>query len=569
MKVWKTAACDAARAAALARETGLPPGIAAVLSARGIADAAAADRFLNPRLSEVADPGLIPGVDAAVVRILAALRNRESISVYGDYDVDGVTGSAVLAGVLRRLGGRVSVFLPERLQDGYGFTVPPLLRCLARDEPRLIITVDCGTGSDEAVAEALRRGVEVIVTDHHEPPPRPAPALALVNPHLGAPPALEVLAGVGVAFKVCHALLKQARALGLPGAAALDLREWLDLVAVGTVGDIVPLTGENRILVRHGIARLNASPSLGLKALAAVAGLKGPLTAHHIGYQLAPRLNAAGRLGGAEEALKLLMTDSKSEAEALAKDLDEANQERRTIEDSIRSEAEAELASAFSADQHFGLVSGRDGWHVGTIGIVASRITSRFYRPCVIIGFDEDGRGRGSCRSVQAVDILAVLEECKDLLVTFGGHRMAAGLTIERANLEPFRERFNRQCRVRWDGDSHPSVPIDAWVALSEMDRSFVDTLEKLQPFGHGNPAPVWGVRGVRLAGEARPVGRDGSHLKLSILGSGCRMDAIAFRMGATEIPAEFDLACQVGWNTFRGESSLQLTVQAVRAPLE
>jgi len=293
---WVTAEADAEAAAELSRELDLARPVAHVLVSRGYRTAAEAEAFLNPRLSDLSDPFLIPGVDAAVERILHAIDRGEQIAVYGDYDADGVTGAALLVLVLEAMGGKARAFLPERVRDGYGFNVGPLRRCIDRIEPGLIVTVDCGTNACRAAEEAGREGVDVIVTDHHEPGQQCAPALAVINPKLAGLEAVEMLAGVGVAFKLCHALVKSALDAGKPGAAELDLRDFLDLVAVGTVADVAPLTGENRTLVRHGLARLNARPRLGMRALWDAAGAPRRISAYHIGFVLGPRINAAGRM---------------------------------------------------------------------------------------------------------------------------------------------------------------------------------------------------------------------------------------------------------------------------------
>jgi single-stranded-DNA-specific exonuclease len=563
---WKTVKADAARTDALAREMSLPPPVASLLVARGLADAAAASRFLNPRLSDLSDPFLVPGMDAAVQRLVAALRAGERIAVFGDYDADGITATALYVTVLRRLGGRAVAFLPNRVTDGYGLSAATVERCLAAHNPGVLLTADCGTGAGDAVRRAAEAGVDTIVTDHHEPGPGVTSARAVVNPKLGAPPGMGDLAGVGVAFKLCHGLVKRCREEGVGAAADVDLRDWLDWVALGTVADVVPLTGENRILVRHGLARLNATPCVGLRRLIEVAGIKGPLECGHIGFALGPRLNAAGRMASADPALELLLTEDAGRAGALAVELDQANRERKDTEEAIARAAVEEIDSAFDGGRDFAIVVGRDDWHVGTVGIVASRLVQRYGRPAVVVGFDSGtGQGRGSCRSISNLDIVAALGECADLLLGFGGHKMAAGLTMEAAKLDLFRERFGRVCARRLRGlDLRPTQDIDGWIGLGDADTAFVEAVDRLRPFGIGNPTPVWGVEGVTVRGSPRIVGRN--HLRMTVAAGGKAMPAIGFGLGERPLPGgAMDLAFELRLNTFGGYCAPELHVRDFR----
>ena len=532
-KRWCTVEADADAAGTLAREAGLPAPVAAILVSRGITDAAQADRFLNPRLSDMSDPFLVAGMQAAVERVAGALLANERIAVFGDYDADGITATALLVSVLNALGAEATWFLPNRLTDGYGLTVGALERCMDAHRPELIITVDCGTSSADAVESARRRGVDIVVTDHHETSGAPVDAAAVVNPVLGANEEAAHLAGVGVCFKLCHALLKHLLTDAPERVKGVDLRDWLHLVAIGTVADIVPITGENRTLVRHGLARLNAGAGgIGLTALKRAAGMKGAMNCYHIGFVIGPRLNAPGRLGAPDPALELLLTGDPARASALADELESANGQRRRTEDTIRAEAEAELQESFDARKDFGLVVGREGWHAGTIGIVASRLCSRYGRPAVVVAFDEEGMGKGSCRSIDGVDMLAALEDCADDLTSFGGHKMAAGLVMERAKLDGFRSRFNEVCAAQLAGrDLRRSQSIDAWIDLADADARLLAALDILRPFGTGNPMPVLGVRNVRTVGHPRRVGQD--HLKMLLTCGSERLDAIGFGMGA------------------------------------
>ncbi|MBN1557193.1 MAG: single-stranded-DNA-specific exonuclease RecJ, partial [Lentisphaerae bacterium] len=478
----------------------------------------------------------------------------------------GVTATALLVSVLRRLGGRTTWFLPNRFEDGYGLGAAPLERCCAEQAPDLVVTVDCGTCACEAVAAARRRGVEVVVTDHHEATGEPAPAAAVVNPRLGDDPRAGVLAGVGVAFKLCHALVKRGLDTGAPDAGHLDLRDFLDLVALGTVADVVPLTGENRVLVRAGLECLSRMASPGLRALCAVGRVQPPIRAAHVGFVLGPRLNAVGRLSEAGRGLELLLTDDAARAEALALELDAANTERRRIEAETVNAAMARVEPHFDPERDMGLAVGGDGWHVGTVGLAASRLVSRFYRPCAVVSFDGTEEGRGSCRSIAEVDVVAALEACGDTLIRFGGHRMAAGFRLRRDRFDAFRERFNAACgALLGHRPVRPRVRFDGWVGLGELDAALLGAVERMRPFGAGNPEPVWGVRGVHVIGKPRRVGKN--HLKLRFGSGSSALDAIGFGLAERAVPdGPLDVLGRLRADTYRGAGRVQLQVTDFRA---
>lgn len=564
-QIWKTAEFDAAQAEQLAAQTGLVVPVAAMCLARGHADAESVDRLQRPRLSDLTDPDLLPSMGRAVDRIWGALEANESIVIYGDYDVDGITSTSLLSRVLSGLGGCVATFLPDRESEGYGFSVPALERCLQQHDPALIITVDCGSCAQETVVAAQSRSIDVIVTDHHELAGPAAGALALINPKLMEDASLQTLAGVGVAFKLCHALVKHGKTIKSNRVEDLDLRNYLDLVAVGTVADVVPLTGENRIFVRHGLNRLQADGLPGLRALRKVAGIDGELDAYHIGFVLGPRLNAAGRLGSAQAALELLTTDDESRAGALAAQLDTKNRERREIERRIVDEAAEEIDKSFNPVSDFGLVVGRREWHAGVVGIVASRLVRRYGRPTVVIGFDDTGAGRGSCRGIKDFSLVEALQASSEHLLTFGGHAMAAGLSIHMDHLDSFRETFNRVCRTTLgERDLRPVIRIDGWLEPSQADMRLCEQLRSLRPYGNGNPSPVWGIQSLHVVGQPRVVGN--GHLKLTLAGGGTQWDAIAFGMGERELPSgPLDVACAVEINHYMGRENVQLNLRDFR----
>ncbi len=566
---WRTADVNEGEAQWLAEKLGIPRPLAIVLQGRGFSEPGTVEDFLLPRLSKLSDPFLLPGMADAVTRIHEALHAGEKVAVFGDYDADGVTSTALLVSVLRRLGGNVGAFLPQRSRDGYGLTPSALGHCVEDHGPSLIISVDCGTTSVEAVEAASKLGVDVVVTDHHEISHDVAPAVAVVNPKLGESGELALLAGVGVTFKLCHALIKRDLEEGSAEKPRVDLREFLGLVAIGTVCDIVPLSGENRILVHHGMKQLSKGhSSVGIEALREVAGSKGKIQSYHLGFLLGPRLNAAGRLGSAMPALELLTTTDSDRAAELARELDAANTDRKSIENSILEEAIADLGQEFDESSSYGLCVGREGWDIGVVGIVASRLCRRYNRPSVVIAFDEKGGGRGSCRSIQDVDLVEVLEGCSDVLETYGGHSMAAGLALTKDSLGEFKAVFNRLCAERLQGtDLRPVQNVDAWLKnLGEADSNLYSSLEKMRPFGCGNPSPVWGVRHVTCVGQPRRVGADGDHLKLTLASGGTQMDAIGFRMGDMQVPqGAMDVLFELDENSFRGNVSLQMKLKDFR----
>ena len=570
MKVWKTVESNQTQADQIAQEMDIPLPAAVVFSGLGFARLDEISRFLNPRLMDMSDPFLLPDMELVVQRIWQALASYESIAVFGDYDVDGITSTGLLTTILRKLGAsNVTPCLPNRVTEGYGLTVDAVARCIETCHPKLLVTVDCGTNSANAARFALRQGTDVIVTDHHEASSELPDVHAHVNPKLGTDEGLKTLAGVGVVFKLCHALIKYGRDNGYDYANDIDLRDYLEWVALGTVTDIVPLLGENRIMVRHGLARLTQTSLPGWTALLDVAGIRGPINTYHVGFCLGPRLNAAGRLSNPDSALELLLTDDARQANEIAAALDAANRERQQIESKICSEARAEIDSFFDDSTHFGLVTGRQGWHPGVIGIVASRLAATYQRPVVVVAFDEAGKGRGSCRSIEGYNLLNALEQCSDDLITFGGHKMAAGLEINYEQFGGFRTRFNEVAASELkDHDFRPVQRVHAWLDLNQADESLLNALERLRPFGQGNPRPVLAVREARVVNSPQKVGAN--HLRLTLESRGTRRSAIAFGMADRGIPeGPVDVAFYLQRNSYMGNDSLQLNIQDIRASEE
>lgn len=559
---WTIRASDEGLAAEIASGLGLPVALAAVLIQRGCTTVDQAEQFLHPSLASLRDPFELPDMAAAVARIRRALHDRERITVFGDYDVDGVCSTALLVRMLRAMGGTVSFFIPGRLDEGYGLTIAAAQACVAASRPALVITVDCGTNAAEAAGWLKAQGIDVIVTDHHEPEGSAMPDGPVVNPKREPDHPGRMLCGAGVAFKLCHALVKEGRETGCPVAATVDLKECLEEVAVATVADMVPLCGENRALVRAGLQRLDGTSRPGWQALRDQCGVTVPAQSWHAGFVLGPRINAAGRLGRADDALELLLTHLPERARELALVLEDANRERQGIERDMVRDAMEEIDSWFSSSEHYGLVIAREGWHRGVVGIVASRLVARYHRPVAVIGI-EDGSGRGSCRGIESFDLLECLRSCSDLLERFGGHSMAAGLEVSARHLDAFKQRFNDAAGDRLRGeDLRPVLRIDRVLSLAEADEALLQGLSMAGPFGQDHPEPIWAVFGVQAV-ECRILKE--RHLKMKLTDGRVERDAIGFNLAEKLPSGTVDAAFTLQENTWRGKKSIQLALRDVR----
>ena len=549
---------DPAAVQRLVKGAGLARFVAEVLLRRGVGSPEEAARFLDPRLKSLGDPFALPNMDAAVTRIFAALDGGEKIVLYGDYDVDGVTSLALLTRVLRAYGAEAPCFLPLRADEGYGLSADGVARCVAEHAPGLLIAVDCGTSSVAEIAALQAQGVDVVVIDHHECKDALPPCVALVNPKLGAD--FHYLCSVGLVFKTAHALLKRRP---LPD---FDLRAHLDLVALGTVADLVPLREENRALVKRGLVQLADTRWVGLRELIEVSALRPPFSPPNIGFGLAPRLNAAGRLGTAQDALELLLTDDPARARTIAASLDAQNRERRGVEDDVLRQAEAQVAEGFDAERDAAIVVGAAGWHTGVIGIVASRIQKKFHRPTLVIGFDETGMGKGSGRSITGFSLVAALGACGGFLEKHGGHEMAAGLTIQHARFAEFRTAFLAHARAQLSAAQlQPRIHLDAELTLGEIGYELLGHHEALQPFGMTHPQPLFFARGVTLAGEPRVMKE--KHLSLMLRQHGDEYRAVWFGAANDERPRlPWDIAFQIERNEWQGTVTPQIHIRAVRA---
>ena len=565
--LWETVPCDEAAVAPLAAALGVTPIVARLLCQRGLADPEPAARFLAPSLDQMHDPFRLAGMAEAVDRVQAAVARRERVAIHGDYDVDGITATVILQRMIEGMGGEVVHFLPDRLKDGYGLQVPAVER-LHADGVRLLISVDCGIRSAAAARRARDLGLDLIVTDHHEPEDELPPALAVINPKradCGYPD--KHLAGVGVALKLVQALChRTGRDAWLPA--------FVKVAAIGTLADVVPLVGENRVIASAGLGLLSRGPhKVGLQALLEVAGLAGKrIGSHDVGFLLAPRLNAAGRMASPDIAARLLLAADPAaadEARALAAQLDEENSRRQAQEQEILAAARKVIESDPDIGARSVLVVAGEGWHRGVIGIVASKLVDAYWRPAVVITI-EDAVAHGSCRSIPAFDMLAALGACHAHLARYGGHRAAAGLTLDAGAVKAFRaaiQQYGDDCLG--PNDLRPRLRIDAALGLADIRGRLVEELGRFEPFGLGNPRPVFLARNVQIVDGPRRVKE--RHLKFAVRQQGRVFRVMAWRAAErerelAECRAGLDLAFSLTQNTFNGETFTELTLSDARA---
>ena len=546
----------------LAKELSISALLAQCLLNRGLSEPDPIAKFLDPRLKHLSDPFLLPNMTAAVERLFAARAKSESVVIFGDYDVDGVTATALLTEALSRLGWRTEHYLPHRMDEGYGLTAGAVEKCLAKFPTTLLLAVDCGSTAVDTIAALRARNTDTIVLDHHQVSDPPPPAVALVNPQLCPSGRGRELCSVGVAFKLVHALVKRGRELGVSEFLDFDVREFLDLVALGTIADVVPLNGENRILVTRGLQHLNQTTRPGLLALREVAAIAGTIAGYEVGFQLAPRLNAAGRLENALEALQLLLAEDMTAARELAKRLDTHNRERQAIERSIAECVIQKIRSQFDPARDLVIVEANPDWHIGVVGIVASRVLQEFYRPTIILGGD-GAECRGSGRSVDGFDIAAALRECTELLVRHGGHAMAAGVTILPGKVDSFRTRLNDVAKRFLNGSElRPALRLDAETTCTQLTFNQVKELERLQQTGVGNPPVHVCLRGVTHERPLERFGSDKKHVRMWITDGHASREAVWWGAGHGQLPVGcFDLACTPQLNHYQGTSTVRLKV--------
>jgi single-stranded-DNA-specific exonuclease len=567
-RIWETIACDDAPAIALSRELGVSPVTARLLCIRGLGAPDDARRFLAPRIDDLYDPCRLAGMSIAVDRILGAIAAKDRIAIHGDYDVDGVTSTVILRRALELLGADVVHFIPERFRDGYGLQ-PASIDRLQQDGVRLIISVDCGIRADEAAMRARELGIDLIITDHHEPGAELPHALAVINPkrHDCTYPDKN-LAGVGVALKLVQALCTcTGHANWLPA--------FVKVAAIGTLADVVPLTGENRIIAKLGLAMLSKGPhKIGLRALLDVCGLTGrEIDSYHIGFVVAPRVNAAGRMSTPDIAARLLLAADETmgeQARALAEQLDAENLRRQQEEADIVSQARRIVETDLEVGSRTVLVVAGERWHRGVIGIVASKLVDAFHRPAIVISTDGD-LAHGSCRSIPSFNMLAALESCAELMSKFGGHKQAAGLTLETSRIRELRARVNDFADARLTPDDlRPRLWIDGSLTFRSINEQVVSELSTLAPFGAGNPCPIFRTSRVEIVDGPRLLKE--RHLKMAFKQDGRILRGVAWRASeresfVAEHRAAIDLAFSLENDTYNGERYLQLSIADFRAP--
>ncbi len=547
----------------LASELSLPPVAAKILVSRGLATKSKVEEFLSPSIEKLLDPFLLPDMEKGVDRIIGALRNKDKVMIFGDYDVDGITSTSLLYLILNKLGAEVTYYLPNRLIEGYGLSEEGI-REAERRGVGLIISVDCGITAGEEVAFAKSRGIDTIITDHHEAKEVLPDASAIINPKVieKAYPGGE-LSGVGVAFKFAQAVYRRL------GQDESELEEHLDLVALGTAADIVPLVGENRILTKFGMAQIARTTKPGLKSLIFVSGILGQkIGTGQVVFILAPRINAVGRLGHADSAIKLLTTKDESKAAEIARVLDEENQRRKSIDETTLREALDMIEQNVDLDSDKAIVLASSGWHQGVIGIVASRLVERFHRPTIMIAI-EGSEGKGSARSIPGFHLYEALRECEDYLAKYGGHKYAAGLSIVPEKIQPFRERFKSVSDKKLTADDLvPRLLVDAELDTKQINPELVQVLDLFAPFGPQNMRPVFMTRNLQVWGEPHVVGNN--HLRLRVKKDGPVFDCIGFGMGdmvklLCMKGLRIDLAYVVETNYWNDTYKIQLRIKDLR----
>jgi len=564
--LWIHTPIPAAEVEDLSKRAGVGPVLAELLLRVGHRDPALAAEFLRADLSKLEDPFLVGNVVAAVARLKAAILARERITVLGDYDVDGVSSTALLVLVLRRFGLDPVFVVPRRSEDGYGLSRSAIDRALEAGKPGLFIALDCGTNSHDEVDYLMGQGIDVLVVDHHRSKDRTLERGLLINPHVqgiaGEPaqPAWQHLCTVGLVFKLMHGLLKQLRSENHPVAARIKLRDHLDLVAMGTIADLVPLLGENRILAKNGLRILQETARPGLRALMDVSGISSTqmLQPVDISFRLGPRINASGRLADAALSVELLLSEDATFSRETAQQLDAFNRERQDIERKITEEAERMIEELYIGDA--GIVLFSEAWHPGVVGIVAGRVSRRYNRPCIVLG-NEGDVAKGSGRSVDGVNLVEILATCPEGLASWGGHPMAVGISLPKSELEGFRGRFAAAVREHvGEAIAESRLTISAWLTPDQITEHLMDELDTLHPYGQGNPEPVFGMRGVSF--RRRPEVFKVRHFRFWLEDSrGRALSGVAWKM-ADRVPpvgVPLDLAVELNWNYFNDRKLLQI----------
>jgi len=562
---WLYKALPAEDIASLSKSTGVSSVMAELLMRSGLTQAEKAGTFLNPTLGGLSDPFEVPRLSDAAERLVEAIDKKQKVIVLGDYDVDGVTSTALLVTVLRNFGLSPSFVVPRRAEDGYGLSRSAIDRALEIGKPDLFVALDCGTNSHDEVSYLCNLGMDVIVVDHHRSKEKPLAQGILINPHIheettSNDSAWRYLCTAGLVFKLMHGLLKHLRERKNPIALTYKLRDQLDLVAMGTVADLVPLTGENRIMASNGLRILAQTQRPGLRALMEVAGLKPgqEIMPMDISYRLGPRINASGRLADAALSVELMVSEDTRFCYETAHQLDTFNRERQDIERQMTEQAEKIIENHFI--ENHGIVLFEEGWHPGVVGIVAGRVTRKYNRPCVVLG-SEGELAKGSGRSIEGVNLVDVLGKCSAHLESWGGHPMAVGVSLKKTNVQAFRKLFTEAVKASSGSDlAEQRIDISAWISVNQIKESLMQELETLHPFGQGNPEPVFGIKGIVL--KQKPDVFKEVHFRFSLPdATGKKIQGVAWKM-ANKLPPSYepiDIAVGLHWNHFNGRKSLQL----------
>ena len=558
---WSLAPSQPLLTGQLIRELSISPLLAQCLVNRGVVTKEEVSDFLKPRLKLLADPYLIPNMEVAVERLWKARSNNERLLIYGDYDADGISSTALLVDALTELGWNVQSYLPSRFDDGYGLSTISVKKCLEQFQVNLLLAVDCGSTSNDAIDSLNNNNVDVIVVDHHQisdPAPKP---VAMVNPQVSnSYPNFQELCSAGLAFKLIHAIVKRGRQEGLQKERDIDLKQYLDLVAIGTVADLVPLVGENRKLLRFGLEQLSETTRPGLVALKKIANINSPVSVFNVGFNLGPRINAAGRMENPATSLNLLLAKDIHTAEKNANTLDDYNRDRQKVERDISSQAIENIEKKFDPNKDFVIVEGNMEWHLGVIGIVASRVMRKFYRPTFILAKDDDG-WKGSARSIEGFDLAEAMRNCDDLLNDHGGHAMAAGVSVKHGRLDAFRDRINEIAKQFITPEMFQApLKLDAETNLSEMTLVRVQEMQQIEPIGQGNPEIQLLISNLTLSSPIYRMGKDKQHVKFWATDGRESCEVIAWNLKSEDEPKDqFDLAVSPQVNNFNGHLSVQL----------
>lgn len=564
-KIWKIDPVDDSVVSSIQHLTGLPKQLASALANRNILTPEQLDKYLFPSLSKMTSYSLFNNIDKAITRIWNNINNRLPILVYGDFDVDGLTSSSLLTKALRDMGAIADVFVPNRHNDGYGFSLKTIDPLLERYRPNLIITTDCGINSNTTVDYLKSKNIDVIITDHHEPDHNVCSPYVIINPKFNNPDELTILAGVGVALKLVHGLLDFGVKNGYLKASQIDLSDYIDMAAVGTIADVVPLINDNRIIVKEGLNKISKSKFPGLRALLKICGISKVIDTYSISFKVAPRINSAGRLGSSDIVLELLLSEEEVQATEFARSLDKINTRRKETEKQTADNAYAKIDLYFDPLKHFGIVIASDELNPGLAGIIASRLVSKYNRPCVVLGINKETNiAKGSCRSIHDVDLLNILDSCKDILNKYGGHKAAAGVEISVDKIQEFTDRFNNIAKDKLSNkDISQTIVIDDILSVTDITWDFFDKLSKLQPFGNKNSEPIWCIKNTEIL-SIKPLGKD--HVKLYIGTKSNPIEAIIFNCTEDKITSKYiDIVFHLRQSSWFNNNTLQLIILDIK----